>query len=320
MSDLDQTEAGVRLDHPGQTRTWWHPLLARLLDHVLAKAYAVHEEVLVGKLPLRVDILLIRREDGGLSEASRRELGVLLPLLNRFTLLQFKGPTDALQRGDLAQLVGCAFLWHGQQAEPIPHRDITLVILAPSLNEAVRGELGLLGCQINQHEPGIFRVDGLQFEAWLVETDVMAERGQPILSLVSRVFLRHRERIIEQLTRTGHGALLYYMLQQVQQFRSLGEGFAMQHKDSEYLGEVEEELQTAVLDAIPAERIARHVAREADDELQTAVLEAIPAEKRLRGLPPEDRLRGLSPEEVAAGLTEEQAARLRELLERKRSR
>ncbi len=67
----------------------------------------------------------------------------------------------------------------------------------------------------------------------------------------------------------------------------------MQHKDSEYLGEVEE-------------------------ELQTAVLEAIPAEKRLRGLPPEARVRGLSPEELLDGLSEEQAARLRELLERRR--
>jgi hypothetical protein len=60
-----------------------------------------------------------------------------------------------------------------------------------------------------------------------------------------------------------HRALLYYMLQKVQQFQSLGEDFAVQHKDSEYLGELKE-------------------------ELQTAVLEATPAEKRLRGLPPEE--------------------------------
>jgi Mg/Co/Ni transporter MgtE len=105
------------------------------------------------------------------------------------------------------------------------------------------------------------------------------------------------------------------MLQQVQQFRSLGEDFAMQHKDSEYLGEVEEELQTAVLDAIPAERIVRRVARDPNDDLQTAVLEAIPAEKRLRGLSPEERLRGLSLEELLGGLSKEQAARLREFLE-----
>jgi hypothetical protein len=97
-------------------------------------------------------------------------------------------------------------------------------------------------------------------------------------------------------------ALLYYMLQQVQQFRSLGEDFAMQHQDSEYLGEVEEELQTAVLEAIPAEKHLR----------------GLLPEKRVCGLPPEARVRGLSPEELLGGLSEEQAARLRELLERRR--
>ena len=105
-------------------------------------------------------------------------------------------------------------------------------------------------------------------------------------------------------------ALLYYMLQQVQQFRSLGEDFAMQHKDSEYLGEVEEELQTAVLEAIPAEKRLAVAAGRASARL-------LP-EERLRGLPPEARVRGLSPEELLGGLSEEQAARLRELLERRR--
>ena len=149
-----------------------------------------------------------------------------------------------------------------------------------------------MGCQIGEQEPGIFRVVGLQFAAWLVETDVMAERGQPILFLVSRVFLRDRERIIDQLTHTGHLDLLCYMLQQVQQFRKFGEDFAMQHKDSEYLDEVEA-------------------------ELRTAVLEAMPPEERLRGLPPNERLRGVSFEELVFDLNEDQVAQLREALERR---
>ena len=33
--------------------------MARLLDHVLAAAYTVRDEVLGGKLPLRVDTLLL---------------------------------------------------------------------------------------------------------------------------------------------------------------------------------------------------------------------------------------------------------------------
>jgi len=281
-----------RDERPGKTRTWWHPLLARLMDHLLSGGYTVHEEVLVGKLPLRVDILLIRREGGRLSEASRRDLSVLVPLLNRYTLVEFKGPTDSVEAGDAAQLFGCSFLWHSQQAERVPCEDISLIILAPTANDALLTELRSLSCQIRENEPGIHRVDGVPFATWLVETDVMAGLGQPILSLVSRVFLREHERIIEALRDSGRAPLLHYMLQQIQQFRTLGEGFAMQHTDSEYLGVLTE-------------------------ELQTAVLQGIPVEKRLEGLSPEERVRGLAPEELAAGLTPEQAARLRELLERK---
>jgi hypothetical protein len=319
MTKPQNTDGSEREDRPGKTRTWWHPLLARLLDYELATGYAVRDEVLVGKLPLRVDILLIRREAGQLSEAGRRDLSVLVPLLNRFTLIEFKGPTDTLEPGDLAQLAGCAFLWHSQQAERVPQADVSLIVLAPSVNEGVRDELRCLGWEIREHEAGVHCITGGPFTMWLIETDVMAELGQPVFSLVSRVFLKEHERIIEQLTRTGHGMLLCYTLQQIEQFRSLGEEFVMQHADTEYMGELEEELQTAVLEAIPVERRLR----------------GLPAEERLRGLPAEERLRGLSPEEVlrrftprevlgrltpeelAGGLSDEQAERLRELLERR---
>ena len=98
--------------------------------------------------------------------------------------------------------------------------------------------------------------------------------------------------------------LLCYTLQQIEQFRSLGEEFVMQHADTEYMGELEEELQTAVLEAIPVER-------------------------RLRGLSPEDVLgrfsprevlRRFTPEELAGGLSDEQAERLRELLGQKKGK
>jgi hypothetical protein len=117
----------------------------------------------------------------------------------------------------------------------------------------------------------------------MIETDVMAERSQPVLSLVSHTFLIQPKRIMKALKEAGQAPLLYYTLQQVHQFFTLGEEFAMQHTDTEYLGEL-------------------------DDELTTAVLELIPPEKRLRGLSPEDRLRALSEEELD---------RMRELLARK---
>ena len=105
---------------------------------------------------------------------------------------------------------------------------------------------------------------------------------------------------MEQLTRTGHGLLLCYVLQQIEQFREMGEEFAMHHTGTEYMGELEEELQTAVLEAIPVEKR----------------LKGLSPEEVLRRFTAEDRVRGLSPEELAGGLSSEQAARLRELLDR----
>jgi hypothetical protein len=75
----------------------------------------------------------------------------------------------------------------------------------------------------------------------------------------------------------------------------------MQHKDSEYLGELEEELQTAVLEAIPIEKR----------------LQGLSPDEILRRFTPEEVLRRFTPEGFAAGLSEEQAVRLRELLERR---
>ena len=77
----------------------------------------------------------------------------------------------------------------------------------------------------------------------------------------------------------------------------------MQHAGTEYLGELEDDLQT-VLDTISVERRLR----------------GLPAEERLRGLSPEEVLRRFTPEQVAGGLSDEQAARLRELLERRQGK
>lgn len=98
--------------------------------------------------------------------------------------------------------------------------------------------------------------------------------------------------------------LLCYMLQQIEQFRSLGEEFVMQHADTQYMSDLEEELQTAVLETIPVQKR----------------LQGLPAEERLRGLSSDEVLRGFTPEEFARGLSEEQVARLRKELDRRQGK
>jgi len=55
-----------------------------------------------------------------------------------------------------------------------------------------------------------------------------------------------------------------------------------------------------------------------DEKLVRDFLATLPDEWRLSGLSPEEVLRVLSPEELAAAMTDEQAARLHELLDRRK--
>jgi hypothetical protein len=313
MAELDQSA-----DSPGKLRTGWHPLLVRVLNYELSSAYQVLDELPVGKMPLRVDILLVRRATGQLSDTAPRDLSVLLPLLNRFTLMEFKGPTDQLQAGDLAQLLGCSLLWHSQQQERIGAADISLIVVAPKMTTAFREELALLNAEAFEAEAGVFRVEGLPFAAWVVETDPIAERGGSVLALFSRIFLQHPERIINGLMQSGNVLVLYFVFQQIQRFRGQGKEFAMQHAHADHLWELEEELKATFLDQLsPEERLRGLPPEERLRGLPSeAVLHGFSPEERLRGLLPEERLRGLLPEERLRGLSRQELKRLRELLDR----
>jgi hypothetical protein len=85
------------------------------------------------------------------------------------------------------------------------------------------------------------------------------------------------------------------MARQIQQFRSRGKEFAMQHLGSE------DEL---------AQVIREIIASFSEEEMR----EMFPTEVRLKGLAPEERLKGLAPEQLIKALPPEELERLRELL------
>ncbi|MGH7202121.1 MAG: hypothetical protein ACREJB_16065, partial [Planctomycetaceae bacterium] len=263
MTEINSTAPA---DRPGKRRTWWHPLLVRLLEWRLGGAYEVHDEVSVGTIPLRADIVLLRRESGELSAEAREELAALIELLNLWTLIEFKGPTDALERGDLDRLFGIAHLFCSQQAEPIDAADLSLIILAPALTQPFLEDLARRRLSIEEQRPGVHRVESPMFTTWIIETDRITGPGEPILTLFSRVFLRERRRIMEELSTGGHEIVLQYVMQQVQQFHTLGEGFAMQHTETQQM-----------------DRLLQ--------EYRKKFLEQLSSEERLEGLSPEEILR-----------------------------
>ncbi len=223
-------EGESRAERPGRTRTWWHPLLARMLKWALSDAYEIEEEVLVGQMPLRLDVVLLRRRGGELPEAAVHDLPSLTALLNRLTLLEFKSPTDVLKAGDLDQFFALAHLYRAQERQVPLRGDMTLVILAPQITGPFRRDAERSHLVLREQATGVFALDGAFFSTWIVETDRIAGAGEPILTLFSRVFLHDARHIIEQWRALGHDDVLCYVMQQIQQFQHAGEAFGLHHQ------------------------------------------------------------------------------------------
>jgi hypothetical protein len=272
-----------------------------LLDWALRGAYEVRDEVPVGRLPPQVDILILRRF-GEPSEIARRELEVLLRILNEVTLLEFKGPTDALGPGDFAYFLGCVCLFHSQQHPGLPRGTITMAIIAPSLTAPFREDAERLGFTMHERSAGVWEIAGGPFPFWLLETDRLTEHEETALALFSRTFLRDPQRIIEHWRETPHAGVLRFVVQQIVQFNRLGETFSMQHTETFEMDRTLDEVIESALKSMTPDRLARLVSR-------AALLEGIPPEKLLENVPPEKLLENIPPETLVHAVTPEEMVR-----------
>lgn len=280
-TDTPQPEA-----EPGPTRTWWHSLLARLLSFVLESYCDVRDEVLVGRIPLRLDVMLLRLRGRRPTLRARQKVPKLLALLKAFTFLEFKSPSDALERGDLMKFLACVLLWAEQQSKPPSRHKLSLIVVAPALNAAFRHDVRFLAGRLRKHAPGVYFVAGLPFATWVVETN-HADANDPVLSLMSRNLLQHPSDVITSLSDRGHSDVVNFTVQQVSQFRH-AEGFAMKHSKSKEMEAVSDSL---------LEILGKYYTRE-------EVLSTIPTEERLKGLAPEQRLKGIAPDDFFRYLTQ----------------
>lgn len=322
-SDSPQQDASP----PGRARTAWHPLLVRLLRWLLRDAYEVRDEVPVGAMPLRIDVLLIRREVGQVSPVASAYAPELIARLRRRTLIEFKSPADSLEAGDWEALM--AYTLHYLQQDPLPlaNEELSLVFLAPCLTRPFLERLALRGLQITAvaDEKGVHQISGGLFDTWVIETDEMAGRNRPLLSVFSRRFLKQPRDIMQELTAAGYGRMLLYVAQQIKQFRQTdAEGISMlpdvggPELEPEVISEflqmltAEQRLQgltpADIVRVIPVQELLQGLAPE--DRL-----EGLSPEDRLEGLSPEDRLEGLSTEDLLEGLSHEERMRLKKLLE-----
>lgn len=86
--------------------TAWHPMLVALLDIYLPSGWQLIPELLLSRLPQRVDIVVI--ELVGTTKGAVRKLHSIFDYLRPHTLIEHKGPTDDLAAEDALVLLGYA--------------------------------------------------------------------------------------------------------------------------------------------------------------------------------------------------------------------
>jgi hypothetical protein len=181
--------------------TYWHPLLAQFLRRDYGDRLIIEEEVNLGDMPLRVDLLLIRRYPA-----------VPLPYpfsyLGTTTLVSFKGPHDSAAQAALQELEIYGLLY--QQRANVPRRrDVTLWLVASKYAPQVSWREGAYLARAQDVGPGVRAGSLSRFPTCLVNLNelpvdtatwplVMVSRGPAEQQLVE-YFLDHQAELSQDL-------------------------------------------------------------------------------------------------------------------------
>lgn len=278
--------------------TAWHPMLVALLETFLPPGYDLIPEFLLTRLPLRLDILIVRKV--GETVGVPRKIHSILDYLGAHTVIEHKGPTDVLSGEDALVLLAYATQYMRLRKLKEPS-EVRLMVVADRISGVFVKQIERHGGAFEPFEQGLWRGRLAGFDLHGVETGEAFKRGatERLLYAFSRAFL---ERPADMSRLEGEDEMVYLALyQQVERFRKARGDLAM--KDMEELKKAAEEYKANLLAGLTPEQRLRGL--DPEDRLK-----GLDPEERLKGLTPEQRLQGLTPEQRLAGLTPEQLAEL----------
>lgn len=153
----------------------WHPYLAELLRQDYGDRLIIEEEVSLGDMPLRADLLLIRR-------APDMSLPFPFSLLGERTLVEYKSPEDAATHEDLVRLEIYGLLY-AQREGLASRQELTLWLLASHFRRQVSRRDGAYLSEAQAMGSGVRlgRVDG--FPTCLIDLSQLpiASEALPLL-------------------------------------------------------------------------------------------------------------------------------------------
>lgn len=259
--------------------TAWHPMLVALLEFYLPAGWQLQPEFLLNRLPLRVDIVILRliAEQAG----TPRKLHSILDYLRPHTLIEHKGPTDDLAAEDVPTLLGYAgqYMRLAKVREPA---DLCLMVVCDHIPRAFLKQIERHEGKLEPIGGGLWRGKVAGFALHGVETRDACRQSpsERLLYAFSRSYLAAPAGLLPMDPEERRVYTALY--EQVEQFRRNRGPMAM--KDYEEAKEIHDELLDRYFEKMPPEKVAQKVAQK---------------------LTPEQRLAGLTPDEILNALTPE---------------
>jgi len=152
----------------GAKPTAWHVLFVEALKERRPPGFEVQAEVPLSSDPMRVDVLLLRREGGERRDAEARILSGLWPLVEKEALVDYKSPTRSFRAGDAFRRLSYGAQYQAEHVGRLAPRQLALVLAVPARTGELLEEVARLGCRLEPHSPGYERLLGLPWPAWVV--------------------------------------------------------------------------------------------------------------------------------------------------------
>jgi len=279
---------------------YWHPFLVQLLRDEYGDLLEILDEVLLGRMPPRLDMVIIRRDP---------QVALPFPFcyLGPITVVEFKGPDEIAGQPELVKLEGYSLLYQYQQRY-WERSDLTLWLAASRFSPEVLRPGG--ACLQAEREVGTGVIGGVLdgFPTFLLNLDVLDLNEATLpLKMVSRG--PHERDLMEFVVDRAQLLARYVEHLPLLHATALKEVLKMRKINPEQIGlEV-----TEVIDLWEEEQVIQGALQLWGLE---KVVEALGPERAIEALGPERAIEALGPERAIEALGRTLGkARLRALLE-----
>ena len=166
----------------GRYRTVWHLLAAALIDERRPRCVQLETDVNLTVEPQRADLLLIRKGDGSVDDATA--FFRLWELMGPVALVEYKSRSRPARSGVWSQLLGYAHLYARSRREEIgAARNLSLFLMVHEITPTLRKDAAWLGLELGPSDGAYTPVRGdTLFPTWIVTLNALAdEEGEPLI-------------------------------------------------------------------------------------------------------------------------------------------